>query len=451
MDIKRRLINTLPEGAKRTLAVPYDLLQKTRANRRFAKKNLVERELPEEAPENIVVVVVDALRGDFVDEDLTPFLADLNGVRDAVAPASWTFPSVSSILTGVYPHEHGAIRQEDSADDTEGLTLPPRMDNDRETLTEVLAGAGYRTRGVFGHDTPFVALAGRFHDHKLYHTVNSNDDDVLEAYVDMVKDTDTKEFGYIHLAGPHIPVDPPEEYWEKHDVDRSIEGIKNWEYNQTVDCGEECQMYRENRRRIYRASVDYADDAMRNFYDEITDVFGDVSFFVTSDHGEAMWEHVKFDVENFGGTGCVDHGGTPYESVTRVPLLTDEDIGFGDGYVSLIDIAPTVLDEVGLKTAMETTGKTLLGGISNDRTLLVEGCMNGYEKKAVYEEGYKFVVSRGDRKEMGFTVPDERRVEVPEEIKESMLEYIPDWPGGGEGSAEVSAVVEDRLADLGYK
>jgi len=55
------------------------------------------------------------------------------------------------------------------------------MDRDRETLTEALAGAGYETYGGFGHDTPFVALAGRFHEHALYHNVTASAEDVLDT------------------------------------------------------------------------------------------------------------------------------------------------------------------------------------------------------------------------------------------------------------------------------
>lgn len=451
MDIKRRLIRTLPPSAKRLLSVPYDFMQTRRADRRFSRKEITEREPADDAPENIVIVVVDALRGDIIDEDLTPFLAGLNGVRDAVAPAPWTFPSVSSILTGVYPHEHGAMRQDDKPDESEGLSLPPQMDEGRETLTEVLAGAGYRTRGVFGHDTPFVSLAGRFHDHKLYHNINSDDGDVLQAYLSAVEDSGTKEFGYIHLAGPHIPVDPPEKYWEKHEVDRSIDNIQKWEYNEEVDCGEECQRYREHRRRLYRASADYADDAIRRFHKELTEELDDVLFFVTSDHGECMWEHVELDVEQFGGSGCVDHGGTPYEEVSRVPLLTDGETSFAGDYTSLVDITPTILAEVGLEGAVDVTGRHI-SDERNDSQVLVEGCMSGYEKKAVYKDSYKLVVSKGDGSDIGFRLPGEQRTEIPEETRKEMLSAFPQWPQGEDGDGEdVSAVVEDRLADLGYK
>jgi len=40
MNLKRTLIETLPPGLKRLLAVPYDYYQTRRADRRFAAKEL---------------------------------------------------------------------------------------------------------------------------------------------------------------------------------------------------------------------------------------------------------------------------------------------------------------------------------------------------------------------------------------------------------------------------
>jgi Type I phosphodiesterase / nucleotide pyrophosphatase. len=235
MSLKRTLIESLPPGIKRLLAIPYDSYQTRTANRQFARKQLPERVPDDDAPRHIVCVVVDALRTDHVDEEHTPYLASLNGCN-AITPAPWTFPAVSSMVSGAYPHEHGAMRQTDDPDAVEGFSLPPRMDEDRETVTEALAGAGYETYGGFGHDTPFVALSGRFHEHDLFHNVTATAEDVFDAHLDWVAGRD-RSFSFLHLADPHIPVDPPDEYWAAHDVDRSIDGIENWAYRTDVDWG----------------------------------------------------------------------------------------------------------------------------------------------------------------------------------------------------------------------
>lgn len=448
MNIKRYLVENLPPWAKRALAVPYDIYQTRKANSEFAAKEFVEREPADDAPRHIVWVVVDALRSDYVDDETTPYLASLGGTS-AITPGAWTFPAVSSLLSGVYPHEHGAMKQKDEPDDSPGLSLPPRMEDDRETLTEALAGAGYETYGGFGHDTPFVALSGRFHEHALYHKVNSNARDVLDDYLDWVNGRE-KTFAFLHLADPHIPVDPPDEYWEKHSIDDSIENIENWDYREDVDCGDTCQEYRDNRRRLYSASVDYVDDELARFDDLLHEKVDDPLLAVTSDHGEAMWEHIELDVEKFGGTGCVDHGGAPYEGLARVPLLTNADWVFDGGYVSLVDLTATVVDSVGIDS-FETSGYSLKEGVPDRRIPIVEGSLSGYEKKGVYLEGYKLIVSKGDDAEVEFTVPDEEPSEIPEDIRDSMMAALPAWPDSTKGGTEVSDVVEGRLETLGYK
>jgi len=447
MNVKRTLIETLPPGIKRLLAVPYDIYQTRQADRQFARRDLPSYEPDGDAPDHIVCVVVDALRADYVDSETTPYLASLNGC-DAITPGAWTFPAMSSVLSGVYPHEHGAMKQRDEPDDSEGLTLPPRMAEDRETITESLAGAGYDTYGGFGHDTPFVALSGRFETHELFHSVNSNAEDVLDEYLEWVQGRD-RTFALLHLADPHIPVDPPQQYWTKHDVDDTVAGLQNWRYNQTVDCDEDCEYYREQRRRLYRASVDYVDDALAGFADSLDERVADPLLLITADHGEALWDHVAFDVEQFGGGGCVGHGGAPYEALARVPLLTNREWEFDDN-VSLIDIAPTLADCVGID-GPKLPGCSLLAEGSDKRTVLVEGSLSGYEKKAIYSGQHKLIVSRGDDVEVGYSLPEEERTDLPEETRQAMLDDLPPWPDGEGVETEVAGVVEDRLEKLGYK
>ena len=265
MPLKRSLVEALPPSVKRLLAVPHDYFQTRRADRAFRDRELPELTPDKDAPQHIVVVVVDALRGDTVEEETTPFMASLSGSTAAIAPGTWTFPSVSSMLTGVYPHEHGALHGPSSGDD-ERMVLPPRMAEDRTTLSEVLAGAGYETYGGFGHDTPFVALSGRFGTHSLHHQINARADDVLSAHLDWLGDhADERTFSFVHLADPHIPVDPPAKYWEAHDIDGDIPDLRNWAYQRDFDPGEAGERYREHRRRLYRASVDYVDDALKRY------------------------------------------------------------------------------------------------------------------------------------------------------------------------------------------
>jgi arylsulfatase A-like enzyme len=399
-----------------------------------------------------VVVVVDALRGDTVEEETTPFMASLSGSTAAIAPGTWTFPSVSSMLTGVYPHEHGALHGPSSGDD-ERMVLPPRMAEDRTTLSEVLAGAGYETYGGFGHDTPFVALSGRFGTHSLHHQINARADDVLSAHLDWLGDhADERTFSFVHLADPHIPVDPPAKYWEAHDIDGDIPDLRNWAYQRDFDPGEAGERYREHRRRLYRASVDYVDDALKRYRERLDNLVSDRILVVTSDHGESMWENVATDLEYFGGSGCVGHGGTPYEALTRVPLLVDGDdqMSAPQDDVSLIDLVPTMLEAVGIEDSLSTAGVSFGERTGDCDPILVEGNLGERETKAAYRAQFKIIVSN-DGTTVGFDLPDETPTGLPDDVEAMLVDAVPSSKEReGEGT-DVAGVVEDRLEQLGYK
>jgi hypothetical protein len=98
---------------------------------------------PAGAP-NVVLIMVDTLRADHLScygytGGTTPRIDGLarNGLRfaHAFSQASWTRPSVATILTGLYPSSHGAVHKADA--------LPDRVD----TLAEQLQRGGYRTVG----------------------------------------------------------------------------------------------------------------------------------------------------------------------------------------------------------------------------------------------------------------------------------------------------------------
>lgn len=467
MGLKERLVDALPPGAKRLLAVPYDLVQTTRADRAFARKPLVSRQPADDAPAHVVVIVVDALRGDAVDPEYAPFMASLDGTTEAIAPSQWTFPSVTSMVTGQYPHEHGSLRPADP--EAEGLQLPPKLPGTVETVSEAFAGAGYDTYGGFGHDTPFVALSGRFETHALFHNLTASAADVFSAYRDWLGGRD-RTFAFLHLADPHIPVDPPAAYREKHGVDDGISDLERWRYADVVDPSPDVKRYRDHRKRLYRASVEYVDDELEALTGDLPE---DTTMVVTSDHGEAFWEQVALDTERFDGTGAVGHGGTPYEGVARVPLLADgldpltaggeadggekaeeeaeEDHwpteGATGGYVSLVDLAPTLLDLVGLSGALETTGRSLLGTSPSDGMPLIEGTMHGYEKKAVYRDEWKLIAA--ERASAEFELPAETLTSIPRADREAMEGTLPGWEADDDGT-HVSGLVEQRLEDLGY-
>ena len=97
---------------------------------------------------SLVLLVIDTLRADALAPDGA--LAELarGGVsfRTALAPAPWTLPSTASLLTALYPSQHGAL----------SATTP--LPEDVTTLAELLRAQGYATGAFTGG-----AFVGRAH------------------------------------------------------------------------------------------------------------------------------------------------------------------------------------------------------------------------------------------------------------------------------------------------
>jgi len=120
---------------------------------------------PRPAVKNVVVLCIDTLRADHMSaygyrRATTPRLAALarRGVlfEHASAAAPWTVPSVASLLTSLYPGEHGAgvageVRHLDEQ-------TPAQLRPEVETLGDILHAAGFRTALLSGN--PY--LWGRF-------------------------------------------------------------------------------------------------------------------------------------------------------------------------------------------------------------------------------------------------------------------------------------------------
>jgi arylsulfatase A-like enzyme len=111
-------------------------------------------EPPANAP-NVLLIVVDTLRADHVgaygyQRATTKNLDRLAGegvlFENAIATSSWTLPSHASLLTGRYPYEHGAVRNE--------------FDDRHPTLSEYLRDRGYRTGAISANTIWFTRGRG---------------------------------------------------------------------------------------------------------------------------------------------------------------------------------------------------------------------------------------------------------------------------------------------------
>lgn len=273
---------------------------------------------------NVLLITVDTLRRDSLGwiggANDTPNLDELarSGFRfpAAVSPVPMTLPAHTSILTGALPREHGVH------DNGQLVGAAPA------TLPERLAAAGYTT-AAFVSGYPLAAAFGL--DRGFAHYDDSMPDGVAgwterraaattQAALAWLAEAPEPWFVWIHYFDPHEPYDPPRTFWKP------------------------------GPRGAYDGEVAYVDNAIGKLRQRTA---ARCLTVFAADHGEALGEH-----------GEKTHGYFLYDSTTLVPLVFHwpSRISSGSSPLSarLTDVAPTLLDLLGLPALEGASGRSLL-------------------------------------------------------------------------------------------
>lgn len=422
------------ESVKPYLRLPYFFSQSKLADFQHSSPNQTLEKIS--GANHILLICIDALR-----QDTVPDLPDVT-FSEAIAPSTWTFPSVTSTLTGQYPHEHGAIAQ--TMPEDESFAMPAQATPEK-TLPGLFEAAGYDTLGLFGFPMPFMATKGWFQSHRVWA------DEPAERLVDRYLDWRHKRertFAYLQLGDLHAPLAPPQEYIENRDVDTSLDHLPTIQkYTNSYDGSEECTYYREQRLRLYRAALDYVEDILFKVVQQFEE---DTTIFLFGDHGEAHWEHYDIDRKftdsrpNYG----VGHGGTPLDMVARVPIGTNDTSLLPEGgWASLIDL-PKTLSKAALATSIGS-GTDWSQSIPEDRVVFCESVRYGPERKAVYQKNRKLIHSVADDVSLSARVLESGEAFDCEEGLE-LRQYLPnEWRQ--ERGETPSAIIQEQLEALGYK
>jgi arylsulfatase A-like enzyme len=332
---------------------------------------------------NIIVLLVDAMRADHLGcygygRNTSPEMDTLarEGVvfKNAYSPSSWTLPSTASLLTSLYPREHGAT------DTTKAIARKA------VGLAERLHKAGYDTAAFSANYSLVTAERGfdRGCDHfellvkegsevsaeELNRTrklldfarkITAVDAEELNAaalkWLDGRKETSRPVFMYLHYMESHSPYEAPEPFRTVFDPDYTgeVDGT-NVEGAVFRDEFELTERDEEHVTALYDGEIAYADKQLGILMDELDSrgLLEDALVIITADHGEELFDH-----------GKISHGRTLYEEVIRVPLIMwqkqfEHPGTTVDAYASLIDIVPTVLSVCGIERKGALRGTPLL-------------------------------------------------------------------------------------------
>jgi arylsulfatase A-like enzyme len=331
---------------------------------------------------NILIYTIDTLRADHASlygytRDTTPFLKKLGAAGiifdDCEAQATWTKASIASLMTSVYSFTHGITADSD--------TIP----SGAPALGEQLRAAGYVTASIVA--SPWVGRATglqRGFDYLLESPVilrnrteqadRGTDSAALNRVVFPWLDRHHDEpfFLYAHATDPHAPYRPPPPFEGKFDnpahtaeFDRIYSSFTTkHEYgggamiNRAMcsKAGVDPDRFIREAEERYDGEILHNDHSFELLVDKLRQlgVLDNTLIVVLSDHGEEFWDH-----------GWTAHGQSVYQELSHCLLMMWNPRLLPVARrvinpVQLIDVMPTVLDLVGLKTPEFAEGQSLV-------------------------------------------------------------------------------------------
>lgn len=366
---------------------------------------------------NVVLISLDTLRADHLSSyghsrETSPRLDALaaEGVlfRRAVSQAPWTVPSQMSVMTSLYPSSHRVNQGYDKfiAYSEKGggyRVLPSTV----PTLAGVLREHGYRTVGITGGASVSGEL-GFDHGFDVYQTryFNLTTNLQTELFQTLDEIESVPFFLFLHTFEIHTPytrLGYVEDLISKSDfqgikkTQEEFKGAKIWP--QTERYLKERGLYTKDViEALYDGGIRHADDFLGSFFDELKrrDLYDRTLFVVYSDHGE------DFGDRDDDPALFAKHGHSVYQELVHVPLIVRMSGGINpgvvmDSIVELVDVAPTILDLVGIQPPVEMQGhslKDLMGGrAAGDTWALSEATGKGLEMKGFQYGPYKYIAA----------------------------------------------------------
>jgi len=279
--------------------------------------------LPAYGYDEVSTPAIDALRADSI------------LYRWAFTQVPLTLPAHASLLTGLYPPEHGV--RDNAGYRLESDTLP--------YLPKILKAEGYSTggaisafvlRGTAGLDSGFD-----FYDDRLLVSSKALMSDLQRdgfATWEVAREwlrsvSDEPFFLFFHIYEPHAPHAAPEPYASRY-------------------------------RSPYDGEVAVSDAIIGELLDELRrlDLYDRSVILLLSDHGEGLNDH-----------GDYEHGLLLYREILQIPLLLklpDSQLGGSavESPAALIDVLPTILELLDIESPAGLAGRSLLRADNDGET-----------------------------------------------------------------------------------
>ncbi|NLH50707.1 MAG: sulfatase [Myxococcales bacterium] len=319
------------------------------------------------APTPVYLIGIDTLRADalgcYGGVHPTPVLDDFAKQAvvfdNCIAPASWTVPSMVSIITGLYPFHHGCVK---ALQENGRVLSQQKLSDGYNTLAELFKRINYRTYGVSGNG----------HLDEKYGFAQGFDEYVCHPFVDKEGVTSSWQgivprlaaeyrfgqgvFGFLFYFDPHHPYVPQEPYISQYlpDYKKNLDKVFGKDMLELIREG----VFADPElvklaRALYESEVAALDAHLGEVLKNLPG-YEDAIVIITADHGEEFYEH-----------GEMIHGNNLMQTQIHVPLMIKLPKGKNAGLrvkdpVSTIDIFATLADVLHAPPMSKTDGVSLL-------------------------------------------------------------------------------------------
>jgi arylsulfatase A-like enzyme len=352
--------------------------------------------------QNVILISVDTLRADHLScygyqRQTSPHIdaLALDGVTflNTYASSPWTLPSHVSLLTSLHGVHHQVYYDDESMDPS--LVSLADVLRQNQLYCAALTGGGF-VSSIYGFSKGFDTYSndagGIFRQDSAEHLFH-----LFSEWLDNHKDKGF--FLFLHTYQTHNPYACPYPYktmflqegakWRHIDLMSFLGGNAGIFKALT-------EKERQNVVGLYDGEIRYTDEGLIGPLIEKLkkiDIYDQSMIIFTSDHGEEFYDH-----QGWG------HGHSLYDESLKVPLIIKFPESRHKGkrisnLVSLVDIFPTILEEIGIPSQkLEMDGTTLFpvirGQEKGKRTFMADVASNVLDSHIPQ----KISMNKGDEK-----------------------------------------------------
>ena len=363
----------------------------------------------------------------------------------------WTYPASNSMLTGLYPQNHGAVQSGSYRHSVREPWPNPALDSMPNGFS-LLSQRGYYTIGI-------SAIYWALNEYCDYSTAdciirsekqnldykNAPADWVVETAKRRITDAEAKPwFLFCHLSDLHRPYDLEIAKRFSDVTDKFLPGVEAWGVEEELKNSDQPAEFKRQKLELYRGLVRYSATRLALFFEylESIDQLENTTVILTADHGEEFWEHWNIEVLRYNcgyrsqkkwllGTG---HGHTMFDELLHIPLLVINPPAKIPAHktsslTSHVDILPTLLEIANTKKEVDVDGLSLFSS-NIHKTIWSEAILYGYEKKALIRPEAKTIfapyegfVDQYDRTDFKEVSPKSETVDNVVEVNDLIKSY----------------------------